>query len=68
MAICDGDVDIADCTMNTPAPNLLVFQPAGECPDRRVTCPASGSLTVNIDQGGAGLFTCTWDHQVVPPI
>jgi hypothetical protein len=66
MAICDGDVPVDECTQNTPAPDLIVFQPAGGCPDRLVPCPASGAITVNIDQGGSGPFTCTWDHIVVP--
>jgi hypothetical protein len=66
MAICDGHVDVDDCTQDTPSPDLIVYQPAGSCPDRIVPCPASGKVVVNIDQGGAGAFTCTWDHVVIP--
>jgi hypothetical protein len=67
MALCDGRLSRDECGPNTPAPDLLVVQNPPGCPNRIVTCPASGSIVVQIEQGGSGPFTCTWDHQVITP-
>ena len=66
MTICDGTIEIAECTPQTPSPPQIVVDNPPDCPDRVVPCPASGSLVVAISQGGSGPYTCTWDHVIVP--
>ena len=66
MSVCDGTVSHDECTPQTPSPPLIVVDTPPECPNRIVPCPASGTVSVGISQGGSGPYTCTWDYVSVP--
>lgn len=66
LRVCDGDVDARACA------DAIAILGEGDdacdslCPSARVTCPASGHVTVVHRAYRDGAYACQWDVQRAP--
>ena len=66
LRFCDGTLSAGDCAHQSDSTMFVDIDDStcgGLCPFGRVTCPASGSITVVPGATGSGRADCHWDSQ-----